>query len=70
MRHRGCSFDDVAENRRRGRATTRATAVEHEITDGAASAQITLPTEPGVYELRFLDVASQAVLARKPITVE
>lgn len=40
------------------------------ITDGATTAQIDLPSEPGVYELRFLDVAGQEVLARKVITVE
>jgi Ca-activated chloride channel family protein len=32
--------------------------------------QLTLPTAPGIYELRFLDVSNQAVLARKVITVE
>ncbi|MEB8387895.1 VWA domain-containing protein [Rhodobacteraceae bacterium KMM 6894] len=32
--------------------------------------QMTLPDAPGVYELRFLDVSNQAVLARKVITVE
>ncbi|MEO1138014.1 MAG: VWA domain-containing protein [Pseudomonadota bacterium] len=36
----------------------------------ATSVQITLPKETGVYELRFLDVANQAVLARKVIKVE
>ncbi|MFN3210768.1 MAG: vWA domain-containing protein [Roseovarius sp.] len=40
------------------------------ITDGVTTAQIDLPSEPGVYELRFLDVAGQQVLARKVITVE
>lgn len=40
------------------------------ITDGATTAQITLPPEAGVYELRFLDVSGQEVLARKVITVE
>ncbi len=40
------------------------------ITDGATGVQIDLPNDPGVYELRFLDVAGQEVLARKVITVE
>lgn len=31
---------------------------------------ITLPEEPGVYEIRFLDVANQAVLARRVIKLE
>ena len=38
--------------------------------DGAPPLQITLPDTPGRYELRFLDVANQAVLARKVIVVE
>ncbi len=37
---------------------------------GATPVQITLPDEPGVYELRFLDVSNQAVLARQVIKVE
>lgn len=39
-------------------------------TAGSDPVQITLPNEPGVYELRFLDVTNQAVLARKIIKVE
>ena len=39
------------------------------ITDGPP-VRITLPEEAGLYELRFLDVANQDVLARKVITVE
>ena len=37
---------------------------------GEPPVTITLPEEPGVYELRFLDVANQAVLARKVIKLE
>ncbi|WP_168201273.1 vWA domain-containing protein [Qingshengfaniella alkalisoli] len=37
---------------------------------GEPPVQITLPEEPGIYELRFLDVANQAVLSRKVIAVE
>ncbi|MWD27149.1 VWA domain-containing protein [Aquicoccus sp. SCR17] len=37
---------------------------------GEPPVRITLPEEPGMYELRFLDVANQEVLARKVITVE
>ena len=37
---------------------------------GDGPIEITLPKEPGVYELRFLDLSNQAVLARKVITVE
>ena len=32
--------------------------------------QMPMPSEPGSYELRFLDVSNQAVLARKVIVVE
>lgn len=39
-------------------------------TADAPSVQITLPDAPGIYELRFLDVSAQAVLARQVITVE
>jgi Ca-activated chloride channel family protein len=39
------------------------------VADGAP-VQMPMPQEPGAYELRFLDVAGQAVLARKVITVE
>ena len=38
--------------------------------EGAPPVQITLPNEPGSYELRILDVSNQAVLARQVITVE
>ena len=31
---------------------------------------VTLPDEPGVYELRFLDVSKKEVLSRKVIKVE
>ncbi len=37
---------------------------------GEGPARITLPKEPGVYELRFLDLSNQAVLSRKVITVK
>ncbi|KZY29379.1 hypothetical protein A3731_06015 [Roseovarius sp. HI0049] len=37
---------------------------------GEPPVRITLPEEPGMYELRFLDVANQTVLSRKVITVE
>ncbi|WP_371225486.1 vWA domain-containing protein [Roseovarius sp. 2305UL8-3] len=36
----------------------------------AGPVQITLPDAPGVYELRYLDLSNQAVLARQTITVE
>jgi len=36
----------------------------------ATSVQMPMPDAPGNYELRFLDVSNQAVLARKVITVE
>lgn len=37
---------------------------------GAPPVQITMPDAPGLYELRFLDVSNQAVLARQVIKVE
>ena len=37
---------------------------------GAPPISVTLPNEPGVYELRFLDVSKKAVLSRKVIKVE
>ena len=37
---------------------------------GDGPIEITLPKEPGVYELRFLDLSNQAVLSRKVIKVE
>ena len=37
---------------------------------GDPPVEITLPDEPGVYEIRLLDVANQAVLSRKVIKVE
>jgi len=37
---------------------------------GAPPVSLTLPDETGAYELRFLDVTNQEVLARKAITVE
>jgi Ca-activated chloride channel family protein len=37
---------------------------------GEPPVEITLPDEPGVYEIRLLDVANQAVLARRIIKVE
>ena len=38
--------------------------------DGPPPLSITLPDEPGSYELRFLDVTNQSVLARKVLVVE
>jgi len=38
--------------------------------EGEPPLRITLPDEPGSYELRFLDVSNQAVLARKVLVVE
>jgi len=38
--------------------------------DGTGAVQITLPDAPGTYELRYLDLSNQAVLARQTITVE
>jgi len=38
--------------------------------DDEASVRLTLPDTPGTFELRFLDVTEQEVLARKIITVE
>lgn len=37
---------------------------------GAPPIQLTVPDEPGVYEIRFLDLSNQAVLSRKIIKVE
>ncbi len=37
---------------------------------GDGPVKITMPDEPGVYELRFLDLSAQAVLSRKVITVQ
>ena len=37
---------------------------------GEPPVSLTLPDDPGIYELRFLDVSNQQVLARKVITVE
>ena len=37
---------------------------------GDPPVQINMPTEPGSYEIRFLDVSNQAVLARKIIKVQ
>ncbi|KZY30406.1 hypothetical protein A3731_25030, partial [Roseovarius sp. HI0049] len=37
---------------------------------GDPPVSLTLPDDPGIYELRFLDVSNQQVLARKVITVE
>ncbi|MEO0700135.1 MAG: hypothetical protein AAFY81_10555, partial [Pseudomonadota bacterium] len=37
---------------------------------GAPPISITLPDEPGVYELRFLDLSNQEVLSRKTIEVK
>ena len=37
---------------------------------GAPPISITLPTEPGVYEIRFLDVTNREVLSRRVIKVE
>ncbi|MDJ0628456.1 MAG: VWA domain-containing protein [Rhodobacter sp.] len=37
---------------------------------GAPPVDITLPDEPGVYEIRLLDVSNQAVLSRKLVKVE
>jgi Ca-activated chloride channel family protein len=39
-------------------------------TDTGAPVEITLPETAGIYELRFLDVSNQAVLARKVIKVD
>ncbi len=38
--------------------------------EGTSPLDITLPDEPGNYELRFLDLTGQEVLARKPIRVD
>ena len=38
--------------------------------EGEPPLRITLPDEPGSYELRFLDVSNQAVLARKVLVAE
>lgn len=38
--------------------------------EDASPLEITLPDEPGTYELRLLDVTKQEVLARKPISVD
>ncbi|MFX0541027.1 VWA domain-containing protein [Roseovarius sp. S4756] len=38
--------------------------------DGAPPVSITLPDAPGMYELRFLDIPGQSVLARRIIRVE
>ncbi|MRU16630.1 VWA domain-containing protein [Roseovarius sp. A21] len=43
--------------------------VAHKI-DGPPPISLTLPEEPGQYELRFLDVAGQKVLSRAPIEVK
>ena len=37
---------------------------------GAPPISVTVPDEPGVYELRFLDVSNKEVLSRKVIKVE
>ena len=37
---------------------------------GDPPVEITMPNEPGIYEIRLLDVSNQAVLARKPVKVE
>ena len=37
---------------------------------GEGPVEVTLPNEPGDYELRFLDVSGQQVMARKVITVQ
>jgi len=37
---------------------------------GAPPVAMTLPDEPGVYEIRFLDLSNQAVLSRKTIEVK
>ncbi|WP_170294767.1 vWA domain-containing protein [Roseospira navarrensis] len=39
-------------------------------TDEGDGVALTLPGTPGAYELRYVDVANQAVLATRPITVE
>jgi Ca-activated chloride channel family protein len=46
------------------------TWIEAEKTNGKTQVSITLPDEPGLYELRFLDVTAQSVLAQRMITVE
>ncbi len=38
--------------------------------DRTGAVQITQPDAPGIYELRYLDLSNQAVLARQTITVE
>ncbi len=38
--------------------------------DGPPPVRLTLPDEPGLYELRYLDVSGQEVLSRKPIQIE
>jgi Ca-activated chloride channel family protein len=37
---------------------------------GAPPIAIKLPEEPGVYEIRFLDLANQTILSRKTIEVK
>ncbi|MEO0892970.1 MAG: VWA domain-containing protein [Pseudomonadota bacterium] len=38
--------------------------------NGLTEVEVTMPDDPGLYELRILDVSGQAVLAQKMITVE
>ena len=38
--------------------------------NGLTEVEIKMPDAPGIYELRILDVPSQAVLAQRVITVE
>lgn len=46
------------------------TWIEAEKITGAPPIQMTMPSEPGVYEIRFLDVSNQEVLSRKIIKIE
>ena len=44
--------------------------IEAQPANSEKATKLTMPDEPGTYEIRFLDVANQAVLGRSPITVE
>ena len=38
--------------------------------DGTPPINMTMPNEPGIYEIRFLDLSNKAVLSRKIINIE
>ena len=44
--------------------------IEAQSASSEKATKLTIPDEPGTYEVRFLDVANQSVLGRSPITVE